>query len=54
MTLQKATIANSVQYIAQSERTQSNSRDIKQNTKKNISLQKRQNKKLSQKNKKTR
>ena len=46
MTLQKVTIDNSEQYIAQSEQTQSISRDIKQNTKKNNSLHKKQNKKL--------
>ena len=59
MTLRKITVDNSVKYIAQSEQTQSISRererererekDIEPNTLKNISLPRKQNKKLSQK-----
>ena len=50
MTLRKITIDNSVKYIPQSEQTQE--RDSKPNTIKNNSLPRKQNKKLSQNNKK--
>ena len=48
MTLRKTTVDNSVNYIPQSEQTQSFPRDIKPNTKKKVSLPRKQNKKLSQ------
>ena len=49
MTLQKTTSDNSVKHNGQSEQTK---RDIKPNTIKNISIPEKQNKKLSQSNKK--
>ena len=48
MTLRKTTVDNSVNFIPQSEQTQSFSRDIKPNTRKVVSLPRKQNKKLSQ------
>ena len=46
MTLRKTTVDDSVNYILQSERTQQ--RDIKPNTIKNISLPRKQKRKVSQ------
>ena len=48
--LRKITIENSLEYTAQNEQTRE--RDNKPSTTKNISLPKKQNKKLSQNNKK--
>ena len=50
MTLRRITIDDSVKIIAQSEQTQE--RDNKPNTIKNISLPKKRNKNISQNNKK--
>ena len=43
MTLRKTTVDNSVNYIPQSEQTESFSRDIKPNTIKKLSLARKQN-----------
>ena len=51
MTLRKISIDTSVKYIAQSEQTQSVSRDTKPNTMKNNSFPEKQNKKQPQNNK---
>ena len=52
MTLRKITIDISVNYVAQSEQAQSNSRLIKPNTMKNISLPRKQSKRPSKDNEK--